>query len=395
VKNTIRPPVKIDKAERVISDPAVRAHRWRLNVPASITGRRKERKIFSSEAKAKEYASSLLAALDDAGNNFIERLRQRGMSVTEALEYALRHAPSKGSVPLGKACEMFIASRKDDNRSSRYIANLNSQFKDLKEEFGSDTMVDTISRPKLEIFLKGLTGKDEDVPASPKTKINYIITITALFNFAVEEGWRGENPAAKLRRPALDEVLVAVLTPEEVKLLLKEGSKPEFSDVFPAILIQLFAGARRSEIPHLEWGYIRDRYLRLERTKVRKKRPVELSETLLEWLAPFRDRRGRIFSPEDIEFGPKDTRNIEDIYALRLLRVAEGAKVALPRNVLRHTAITYRDAFTGDLPGSASWAGSSTRVIEQHYRGAATKDDALKFYALTPGAVALTHTPGA
>jgi site-specific recombinase XerD len=394
VKNKIRPPVKIDKDERLITDPLVRAHRWRLNVPASITGRKKERKFFTSEAAAKDYAKGLLEALDDAGNNFIGRLKERGMSVTEALEYALRHSPTKGSVTLLKACNDFVASRKSDNRKERYLANLESQMKAIREEFGGGVMIDTISKPKLEVFLLGLTGKDEDVPATPKTRINFIITLNALFNYAVEQGWRGENPAAKISRPSLDEVATAILTPEDAKKLLDEGCKPAHADVFPALLIQLFAGPRRSEIPHIEYEWIRDRYLRLEKTKIRKKRAVEVSETLLAWLQPFRNRTGRIFAPEDIEFNPEDTRNLEDIYTLRLLRVADEAKVALPRNVLRHTAITYRDALTGDLAGSASWAGNSTRVIEMHYRGAATKDDALKFYALKPGAGPQADKPG-
>lgn len=386
MKNTIRPPVKIDKEERVIREPGVRAHRWRLNVPASITGRKKERKFFTSEADAKEYASGLLEALDDAGNNFIARLKERGMSVTEALEYALRNSPRTSPLSLQKACEHFVASRKEANCKERYMANLNSQLKAIKEEFG-DVMIDEISKPKLEVFLKGLTGKDGDTPATPKTRINFIITLTALFNFAVEEGWRGENPASRINRPEKDEVATGILTPDEVKKLLAEGRKPAHAEVFPALVIQLFAGPRRSEIPHIEWEWIRDRYLRLEKTKVRKKRAVEISETLLEWLAPFRGRTGRVFSPEDIEFNANDTRNIEDAYANRLLRVAEGAKVALPRNVLRHTAITYRDAFTGDLAGSASWAGNSPEVIAEHYRGAATKDDAIKFYKLGPKSI--------
>lgn len=131
MKDTIRPAVKIDGEERVIRDPAVRAHRWRLNVPASITGRRKERRFFKSEADSKEYAKSLLAALDHAGHNFIERLKERGMSVTEALEYALRHSPTKGSISLLKACNAFVASRKADNRKERYLANLESQMRTI------------------------------------------------------------------------------------------------------------------------------------------------------------------------------------------------------------------------------------------------------------------------
>ncbi len=393
VKQRIRPPVKIDQEGRVIKNPRVRAHAWRLNVPASITGLKKERKFFDSEAKAKEYAAGLLAARQDAGQDIVQQLRAKGMSVTQALEYALSHAPNKGEpVTLKKACTDFCKSREEANCKERYLANLESQFKQVKEDLGEVTMVDAITKAHLEIFIKGLTGKDGDTPASPKSRVNFIITLTALFNFAVGQGWRGENPAATLRRPKLDEVEIAILSPEDARKLLTVASQPEFADIFPALLVQLFAAPRRSEIPHLHWSWIRDRYLRLEKTKIRKKRAVELSGALLEWLAPFRTRTGRIFAPDDVPFDADDTRNVEDSYTYRLSQVAAAANVDLPKNVLRHTAITYRDALTGDLAGTAAWAGNSPVVIEENYRGAATKDDAVKFYALKPAAVA---TPAA
>ena len=388
MKQRIRPPVKIDAAGRVITNPQIRAHAWRLNVPASITGTKKERKFFDSEAKAKEYAAGLLAARAQAGQDIVLRLRAKGMSVTQALEYALAHAPDRGApVPLAKACQLFVAARKQDNCKERYLANLESQFKQIQEEFGKATMIDALSSAALEEFVRGLTGKDDDTPASPKTRVNCIITLNALFNFAVSAGWRGENPAAKLRRPKLDEVEIPILSPQEAKKLLTEARRPAYTDIFPALVIQLFTGPRRSELPHIQWSWIRDRYLRLEKTKIRKKRAVEMDDALLAWLAPLRAREGRIFAPEEVEFNPDDTRNIEDAYTYRLSQIAAAAGVALPKNVLRHTAITYRDALTGDLAGTAAWAGNSPGMIENHYRGAATRDDALKFYALTPANV--------
>ncbi len=383
MKNRIRPPVKIDDQGRVITDPKIRAHSWRLNVPASITGTRKQRMFFATETEAKNYATDLLKAKVSAGD-FTERLRARGMTIIEALEYALAHAPTKGSVSIEKACEAFIDSRKANNCKERYLANLKSQLAPFREEFGN-AMADSVTKAHLERYLAGLTGKDGETPATPKTRINVTITLNALFNFVVEEGWRGENPAAKIRRPEIDEVAISILTPEAVKTLLDEAQKPKYSDVFPALLLQLFAGPRRSEIPHITWEDIRDRYLRLEKTKVRRKRAVELPEVLLEWLAPYRDRTGRIFAPADVHFKPQDTRAIEDAYTYRLGQLAEEAKLDLAKNVLRHTAITYRDAFTEDHQATASWSGNSPDIIEQHYRAAATKDDAVKFYALKPG----------
>uniref|UniRef100_UPI00404AD522 hypothetical protein n=1 Tax=Cephaloticoccus sp. TaxID=1985742 RepID=UPI00404AD522 len=45
MKNNIRPPVKIDAQGRVIRNPKIAAHSWRLNIPASITGAKKERRV--------------------------------------------------------------------------------------------------------------------------------------------------------------------------------------------------------------------------------------------------------------------------------------------------------------------------------------------------------------
>jgi site-specific recombinase XerD len=382
LKNTIRDPVKVDANEKVISGKG-EAYRWRLNVPASITGTSKERLFFKTETSAKIHRDSLLEARKAAGDDVVAQLKERGMSVAQAIAYALKHAPKKSPVTIEKAVAAFLASRKAANCKPRYLANLKSQLTQVETEF-KGVLVDTITKAQIERFVADLTGKDGDTPASPKSRINYIITLTALFNYAVEEGWRGESPTAKIRRPELDEVTTEILLPSQAKLLIEEASKPENADVFPALLVQLYAGPRRSEIPHITWELMRDKYLRLDTTKVRIKRPVEMPEVLLEWLAPYRRNAGRLFAPEDIQFSPKDTRPIEDSFTYRLGQIAESAKVSLPKNVLRHTAITYRVASTGDIAATALWAGNSVSVIRDYYLGAATKDDAATFYALRP-----------
>jgi len=111
VKNAIRPPVRIDVNERVIPahDKTTKVWRWRLNVPASITGTRKERLFFATEKEAKKHAEELLAARR-AGGDLTEKLEARGLSFTDAITYALRHAPKAKPVTITKAIEQFIAS---------------------------------------------------------------------------------------------------------------------------------------------------------------------------------------------------------------------------------------------------------------------------------------------
>jgi site-specific recombinase XerD len=376
--------VKVDAGGKVIPGKG-NAHRWRLNVPASITGTIKQRLFFKTETAAKSYRDSLLEVRKAAGDDLLMRLKEREMSVEQAINYALKHAPRAKPVTIEKAIASFIASRKSANCKPRYLANLKSQLDQVQAEFHG-SMVDTLTKAQIERFVADLTGKDGETPATPKSRINFIITINAFFNFAVEEGWRGENPAATIKRPKLDEIVTDILSPDQAKKLIEEASKPENIDVFPTLLVQLFAGPRRSELPHIAWGLIKGKYLRLENTKVRIKRAVELPEVLLDWLAPYRRKVGRIFAPADVHYDPSDTRPIEDSFTYRLGQIAEAANISLTKNVLRHTAITYRVASTEDINATALWAGNSVEVIREHYLGAATKDDAATFYALRPAA---------
>jgi len=89
-----------------------------------------------------------------------------------------------------------------------------------------------------------------------------------------------------------------------------------------------------------------------------------------------------VFAPLDVHFDPKDTRPVEDSFTYRLGQIAKTAEISLPKNVLRHTAITYRVESTGDINSTALWAGTSVTVIREHYLGAATKDEAATFYSV-------------
>lgn len=94
MKDKIKPPVRVDINERVIPahDKVTKVWRWRLNIPASITGTRKERLYFGTEKEAKRHAAELLDARRAAGD-LAEKLKERGMSFTDAISYAIKHAP--------------------------------------------------------------------------------------------------------------------------------------------------------------------------------------------------------------------------------------------------------------------------------------------------------------
>ncbi len=373
MKDRIRPPVKVDEQKKVIRDPKKKPRWWRLNVPASITGKKKERRFFATEQAAKDYAADVLENHRRLGADTKARLKERNMSLTEAIEYALRHAPKTSAVSFSEAFTAFVAARRKANRKKAYLENLESQFERLSGRFGK-RLVHEIVQDELDAWLDKLKGKDGKSSASSKTRTNYIITLTAFFNFCVDRGWRGANPAEKLVRAEEDEKPTTILTPKQCKCLIEEGAKSQHREVFAAMLVQLYAGPRRSELLLLKWEHVIGKYLRLDRSKCRVKRAVEMPEVLQRWLAIRRKNAGAIFAGDGGEDG----------YTYRLNQIAEAAKVPLPRNVLRHTAISVRVAATGDIEGTSLWAGNSPGIIREHYLGTMTPEDAATIYSFGP-----------
>ena len=68
--------MRVDVNERVIPahDKTTKVWRWRLNIPASLAGTRKERLYFGTEKEAKAHAEDVLAARSEAGD-LAEKLR--------------------------------------------------------------------------------------------------------------------------------------------------------------------------------------------------------------------------------------------------------------------------------------------------------------------------------
>jgi len=381
MKELIRPPVKVDASGRVIHDPKIPAHRWRLNLQPSINGGKRARLFFKTAAKAKADKQSRLRAHEEAAPDLVDRLGERGATVTDAINYYLKHAPKTQKISVVEGCNRFFLSREASNCKRRYISTLKSALKPFVAKFGK-RMMHEIQKNDLEQYVQGLTAKDGRTQAAPRTRANTVGYLKALFTFAVEEGWRGESPAATLRKPIPDEAEISILSPSDVAKLIETALQEAYHDILPALLLQLYAGPRRSELPHIEWDNIRDKFLRLRLTKNREARSVEIPADLLPWLERLRAGGGRVLNIHGVAFSDSDTRGLEDAYTQRLVRLASEAGVATPKNVLRHTAITYRTLSTQNSHETALWAGNSPAINDKHYRGAATEDDAIAFYAV-------------
>lgn len=394
-EDSISLPVKVDRSGRVIVGPQ-KAFRWKLDIPASFTGTTRQRPVFLTETEAKQKRAQLLAGRTAASGNQLSELARKGLTVEDAISYALKHVPTVSELTVGELLERFLTHRKQEIKiSDRYAATLESYSKRIREAMG-DRKIHLVCRNSVREFLGNLTGRDGASPASVKTRNHYLETLRAVFGFAKTEGLLAKSPTEGISTAKADPDPVKCLSVEETTRLLAALKAPEHSEVAPAALLQLFAGIRRCEIPLLDWRLISEDYIRLDSVKRGTKfRPIEMPQCLKSWIKPFRKTSGFVFQPKAIEQTQQSAnthtasrsliaRNLEDAYAWRLHRAGREAGVALPKNILRHTAITMRVNLTKNISEVSRWAGNTPDIVCSHYLGSATPDDARRFYALLP-----------
>jgi integrase len=134
------------------------------------------------------------------------------------------------------------------------------------------------------------------------------------------------DPHAKVRQ-------VAILTPEQVETFLRVVD-PDF---LPFFCLSAFSGLRREEIIRLDWSEVKlDRNLidlTFTKSKNRRRKLIEVSENLKQWLSPFARESGSVMPKKKLQ--------------LAFERAAEAAGVSpWPQNGLRHSfcshAVTLR-----------------------------------------------------
>ena len=300
-EDSISLPVKVDRSGRVIIGPQ-KAFRWRLDIPASFTGTTRQRPIFLTETEAKKKRAELLAGRTAASGDQLSELARKGLTVEEAISYALEHAPTISEITIRDLLDRFLAHRKQEIKiSGRYAATLESYSKRICEVMG-DKRIHMVCRSSVRDFLGKLTGRDGTSPATVKTRNHYLETLRAVFGFAKAEGLLARSPTDGISTAKADSDPIKCLSVEETTRLLAALKAPEHAEVAPAALLQLFAGIRRCEIPLLDWRLISEDYIRLDSVKRGTKfRPIEMPQSLKAWIRPYRRASGFVFQPKAIE----------------------------------------------------------------------------------------------
>ncbi|HEY5769879.1 MAG TPA: tyrosine-type recombinase/integrase [Terrimicrobium sp.] len=349
---------------------------WMVRVPARLQAMEgSQKKFFEKESVAKAYAERLARQLGEYHTQALgltdrqkmeaaecyRLLAKEDASMLEAVQYYLKYlAQAKQSVPIRQLFEEFLAAKRQDGLSSKYLADLRSKLGRFVVAF-TDTLACNLSAPMLEAWLRGLK-------VGSVSRESYRRNISVMLEFGRRRGALRANPAVDIKITRRPEGEVTILSLVEVARLL-ERCAPELVSY---VAICAFAGLRPSEAEALDWADIHFDTLQIEvkarHSKTRRYRLVPMQPNLVAWLQPQRRDSGPV---------GYSRRKFRDAYK------AAGIE-QWKTDVLRHSFGTFRLPILKSADALALEMGNSPAVIFRHYRRPMTEVAAQKYFELLP-----------
>ena len=351
---------------------------WCVNVPAriSLSGKR-ERKFFDTKGQAETFATQQRTRVENYGTSAtilspgqleqaaaaFEQLKPFGATLGEAVgQYVSWREQAARSVTFKKLFELFMEAK--SQRSDAYrrqLRNTLPKFPGLH-----DKLVSRVSAREIDEEMQGMTAH---------VRNSCLRVLRAVFNFGIKRDYLPENPISKLDFESVQNGEVEILSPKDAHALMNAAAHA--GGLVPYHALGLFAGVRPYELLRLQWedidlaeGHI---LIRAEVAKSHRRRIIDVSPNLADWLKPCRSR------------GPiVDQTNL--VPRLRAVRAAAGIS-NWKQDVMRHSFASFWLAKHGDINALTLQMGhSTTAMLWKHYHKAAKRPDAEKFWKIAPGA---------
>lgn len=383
---------------------------YQVNVPAEVTGTIRKRRRCKDKAKAEEYAAKEYRGSRKNGEVYFKatenerlefgiclpKLREKGISLTEAVDFALVHLRPKG----GDRTLKQVVDEMNESRKKRFERG--SLRKTSYDDFlwKSNRFADSFP----ELPVNRLTKEDvvdwiEDVGGSPRTNKNFLATVSHIFKHSVQSRYVVASPVDYLtdqERKALcagndDDKEPSILTISETERLLNTAVEHPELNMLGAVVLGLFCGIRTSELKLLTWSSVRDDEqnpfvtIASSIAKKRRIRNVDIPRNALAWLTLCDRKHDRVaFSPINDDFHRR----------FRLLRMHAGFgknvegkwKSTWGNNAMRHSFGTYHFAKHGDSMETSRLMGhkGNDEVLFSNYRALAKREDGDAFFEIKP-----------
>lgn len=383
-----------------------------MNVPAgmSASGKR-ERQFYPTRDEAKAAASKLREshrehgsaasiirpALAEDATRAAAVLEPWGASLLEAAKaFAAAREREAESKLLGEAAETWwewlLSSERERLVKARPRPRTLQGYRQMKKK-----LVDALG----ERLLATITVDDLQAaitpPGTPPTMAASNYRCARVFwNWAAKKRWCRADVITDVqtRKPDIGEV--GILTPAEAERLLAVAEE-HFPQAVASYAILLFGGVRRDELRRLKAEHVTGEGINLGASTSKKniRRHITPSKTLAAWLDayPFKpcknwkrvDDACRCLAGWEVTW-PAGMAKPD---AVKAKKGKKAVRPAWPQNAIRHSHATYSVEAGVEIDTLLFEFGhtESTDVLRRHYKGVASKKDALSYFALRPGGV--------
>lgn len=356
--------------------------KWRIIIPASITGTGKRQfRFFDSKSKAEAEAREvrrfgLNPARDLKADDIVllNRLKERyGGDITELLrklDLGEKHSsavPEQKRLTLEEVCAAYMEShsRSHPKTKSKYNSTLNRLCEDLRPNI---PMIELTEEKIKEGYLAAERFKD----SAPGTILTQYRNVHAFVVWAFENRYLAVNPLERSKPPSKWNAKKEILEIESFGRILQTCEQnPRYHRLIPFFALGGLAGIRRCELissqsadkdPRLEWrdilwekNQIRVRHEVAKETPAEdRRRVIPLEPSLREWLRLVAKTEGPIMAISQSQLQRDKAELLEML------------QVKVPENALRNSYASYGASFRsiGDV---ARAMGDLEVTIKRYY----------------------------
>ena len=293
-------------------------------------------------------------------------LQPFGIPLHDAIEeyVAMRKRKKTVEKRVGDVVDEFLEAKKQARLSDRYIETLRTYLLRFADSF--QTNIGSVNTGAIVRWLDSLK-------IGPRSRNNVRQAIVTLFNFSRRRGYlpKGETTeAADIETVRDHDGEISILTPAQLTRLLRK-SKPDYQLYFA---LAAFTGIRSAELLRLEWSEINFEKAHIEvkarKAKTATRRLVPIQPNVAKWLAPYRDRKGKLF---------QSRRTVDSA-----IKFAKRLGIPWKANCLRHSYATYRLSMVPDAGRIALEMGNSPAKLFTNYRELDRENHALEWFAIEP-----------
>lgn len=300
----------------------------------------------------------------------LERLKDYRASITEAVDFFLKHArPAKADAKIGEVMDQFKSVKTKAGLSTKYLDTAwDSFFVPFRDAF-KDCLITDVTSDAVEKYIYKHTGWNST------TRATVIRHLSVLFNFAIERGYATLNPLSAIQKPkrAASNSKDKVMTVEQVIKLLQYAYTHGYKAECAALVLILFCGVRVDEVNRVKWEDIKldeePPVVVLDETKANRRRVNAIPKNALEWLKELRGK-GKL-TPTN--------------YDGRMRYVRKMANAGYMQNSARINFASYHVAKHEDPAKTSLLLGhQNPSLLWNTYRALVTKGEAERYWKITP-----------